>query len=193
MTILKQPMPIRGDPMSDKQHFELLAQYNRWMNDNLYRAVSALTPQDIAQTRGAFFGSILGTLNHILVADITWLSRIRSHHHSIAALQPLDSLPVPRALNQILFEDFGELGNARRTVDEVILQFIDEVPVGILEGALHYRNMRGDRMNKKLAAVLVHFFNHQTHHRGQVTALLSQAGVDYGVTDLIVMVPDCID
>lgn len=176
--------------MSDKQHFELLARYNQWMNDNLYRAASTLSPQDLAQTRGAFFGSILGTLNHIMVADITWLSRIRSRHHSVAALHALDSLPVPSALNQILFADFAGLWNARRTLDEVILRFIDEVPVEILEGALHYRNMRGDKLSKKLAAVLIHFFNHQTHHRGQVTTLLSQAGVDYGVTDLVVLIPD---
>lgn len=54
--------------MADKQHFELLARYNQWMNDNLYWAASNLSPQDLAQTRGAFFGSILGTLNHIVVA-----------------------------------------------------------------------------------------------------------------------------
>lgn len=179
--------------MSDKQHFELLAQYNQWMNTNLYRVTSTLSHHDLVQARGAFFGSVLGTLNHIMVADITWLSRIRSHHRSIAALKPLDGFPVPSALNQILFEAFPGLWDARRSLDELILRFVDEVTVEMLESPLHYRNMRGDSLSKKLASVLIHFFNHQTHHRGQVTALLSQAGVDYGVTDLIAIIPNVLD
>ena len=176
--------------MSAKQHFELLAQYNQWINASLYHAVATLSPEERNKSRGAFFGSILGTLNHILVADITWLNRIRAQYHSIEALQSLATFPVPGALNQILFEDFDDLASVRVALDQVIVQFIAEATDDMLDGALQYRNMKGDRMRKKLSLVLLHYFNHQTHHRGQVTALLSQAGVDYGVTDLVVLVPD---
>src|SRR5262245_15146514 len=98
--------------MSAKQHFELLAQYNQWINANLYRAVATLSPEERNQSRGAFVGSIVGTLNHIMVADITWLLRIRSQHRSTKALQDLAAFPVPSALNQILLEDFDDLAKA---------------------------------------------------------------------------------
>lgn len=181
---------MRGNSMSAKQHFELLAQYNQWMNASLYRAAATLSPEERNQSRGAFFGSILGTLNHILVADITWLTRIRAQYGSVGALHALATFPVPSALNQILFENFDDLARVRAALDQVIVQFIADVTDDMLDGALQYRNMKGDRMSKKLSSILLHYFNHQTHHRGQVTALLSQAGVDYGVTDLVVLVPD---
>ena len=99
--------------MNLKQHFELLASYNKWMNVKIYDAAASLGSEGIAQHRGAFFGSILGTLNHIVVGDTLWLKRFATHPGCTAALQPIIELPKPTSLDQVLFEDFEAL-RARR-------------------------------------------------------------------------------
>jgi uncharacterized damage-inducible protein DinB len=152
----------------------LLASYNTWMNDKLYGVCATLSDEDRKRDRGAFFKSIHGTLNHLLLADSVWMGRFESKPFAI------------RSLDQELYAGFDELHAQRREMDARIERWAN----GLTEAALGETLTYTSGITKQTYAptvwkVALHFFNHQTHHRGQVTTLLHQAGVDYGVTDLL--------
>ena len=168
----------------------LQATYNQWMNQKLYEAFARLSPQEFALGRGAFFGSVLGTLNHIAVADTVWLRRFAAHPARYAALQPVLAMPRPTALDQTLFTDLPQLRSYRDRLDRIILDWAAAIREPDLDQVLEYSSMKGIAGRKCFGDVLLHFFNHQTHHRGQATTLLTQAGQDVGVTDLLVLIPD---
>lgn len=176
--------------MSLKSHFELLAGYNQWMNLKVYEAAGHLSADDLAKDRGAFFGSILGTLNHILVADTIWLKRFAAHPSCPSALDEVVKLPSPTRLDQVLFDDFVKLSEHRAWLDCKIINWTAELSDDDLDSVLRYYNTKGIAGSKRYASLILHFFNHQTHHRGQVSTLLSQAGEDIGVTDLLVRIPE---
>jgi uncharacterized damage-inducible protein DinB len=167
-----------------------MASYNQWMNAKLYATTATLSSDKIVEDSGAFFGSILGTLNHILIADTAWLKRFSHHAHSFASLSQVADLPIPTRLDEILHNDFAQLTIARQLLDDTIIHFCDELTEDILLQPLTYNNMKGQRFTKPFHFLLQHFFNHQTHHRGQTTTLLFQKGVDVGVTDLLAITPD---
>lgn len=166
----------------------LMADYNAWMNRSIYDAAGRLPAEEIAPDRGAFFGSILGTLEHLVVADTIWLKRF-AEHPAGGALAAVRDLPQPTALSQIQFGALGPLRERREMLDGLFVGWTAALRESDLEVPLAYRNMRGDAFTKPFGLVLQHVFNHQTHHRGQTTTLLSQAGVDVGVTDLLTLIP----
>lgn len=170
--------------------FELLALYNQAMNNNVYQAASKLGASDLTKNQGAFFGSIINTLNHLLVADTIWLQRFARHDMAFAALDYVRGLTPPAALNSILYADFNALKTARETMDTVIKAFVAELTDAAIAAPLSYTNTKGVAFTKNVGHLLLHFFNHQTHHRGQISTLLFQQGVDIGVTDLLVSIPD---
>jgi uncharacterized damage-inducible protein DinB len=176
--------------MDLKQHFALLARYNQWMNARVYEAASRLDMEDLVTDRGAFFGSVLGTLNHIVTGDTIWLQRFATHGASGVALQQLAALPPPHSLDMWFFSDLNALAEHRGWLDEQICQWVASFTVDDLGSVLHYTNIKGIPTRKRFSSLLLHFFNHQTHHRGQVTTLLSQSGVDVGITDLLALIPD---
>jgi len=169
------------------QYLCRMAHYNQWMNRKLYAKVRELSNAEIAKDRGAFFGSILGTLNHIMVADIFWLRRFAGHESCSDVLAPLTGMPVPTDLRDLLFENIEAMAVQCEELDALILAFADTWTDELLGEDIRYRNTAGEKHVRPLGPLLQHFFNHQTHHRGQVTTLLFQAGVDPGVTDLLVM------
>lgn len=176
--------------MSTPAYAVMMAGYNEWMNSKLYHAAAKLPVQELARERGAFFGSILGTLNHLVVADTLWLKRFATHPAKPAALQPLLELPQPAALSEILFTDLTLLAERRRFFDAAINAWAAGLTQADLDHVLHYANSKGVKSQRRFASLVVHFFNHQTHHRGQATTLLFQAGQDPGVTDLLALVPN---
>ena len=159
-----------------------LARYNRWMNEKLYAVASRLTDEERKSDRGAFFKSIHGTLNHLLLADRVWMGRF-----SDARLQGDWVGPGGiRSLDQELYADFDELRRERTKVDVELESWVASLTHEELFAALRY--VRKDvTYESPLWWSVAHLFNHQTHHRGQVTTLLMQAGHDPGVTDLIAM------
>ncbi len=171
------------------EHLRLLSRYNQWMNDKLYNTAAQLPADELARDRGAFFGSLLGTLNHIIVADIIWLQRFCEHPAQHAALDQIRSMPKPQALAQTLLDDFTALSAERRNLDATIISWCEQLNASDLNHKLAYRNMKGEASVKNFASLMLHFFNHQTHHRGQATTLLSQQGLDVGVTDLVTLIP----
>lgn len=171
----------------------LLADYNQWMNTRLYEAASQLTPQALAQDRGAFFGSILGTLNHLVVADTVWLQRFAGHpvlqaqmaSAHLPMLTEVCQRPSPQALDEQVYTDLPHLWQHRQRLDQAILTTVHALTNADLDHALDYFNMKNEAQRKLMFGLMLHFFNHQTHHRGQATTLLTQAGVDVGITDLL--------
>jgi uncharacterized damage-inducible protein DinB len=151
------------------------------MNDKLYASCAALSDEDRKRDRGAFFHSIHGTLNHLLLADSVWLGRFEG--------QPL----AFSSLDQELYASFDELRTRRTEVDDRIERWAAGVTDTALDAKLEFTSALTKRTHAPILwKVVAHFFNHQTHHRGQLTALLSQARVDYGVTDLFLL-PGVLD
>jgi uncharacterized damage-inducible protein DinB len=148
-----------------KSHFAMFAAYNRWCNERLYEAAAKLSDADYRAPRGAFFGSLHGTLNHLLVADRVWMNRFTSEG------------PSGYRLDQILFEDLAGLGAARIEEDERIIAYVDALTESDLAATISYRTIASPMdVTQPLAPALAHFFNHQTHHRGQAHTLLTIAG-----------------
>lgn len=169
----------------DLNLFKTYAKYNQWMNQSLYDTCKKLGQDAIEQEQGAFFGSILGTLNHLLIADVFWLARC-SGDKSLTRMQDESGNTLKiTALDQIVYGDLNPLWQARQRLDRNILTYLDSLNDGSLENLIEYRNSRGETLKNPVSIILLHWFNHQTHHRGQVTTLLSQQGVDPGLTDLI--------
>ncbi len=171
------------------QSAALLARYNRWMNERLFEAAGKLAEAELAADKGAFFGSTLGTLNHIAVADTIWLHRFAAHPARFAALREMAEFPRPSSLRQALAPDLAGLLPYRQRLDGLITRWVAELTPAHLASSLAYANMAGVSSSRNFGDVLQHFFNHQTHHRGQVSTLLFQSGVDVGVTDLLTLIP----
>lgn len=176
--------------MSRTAHICLMADYNAWMNTKLYEAAALLPAEALTEDRKAFFGSILGTLNHLVVADTIWLKRFAAEPGRFAALDPIRDTTLPERLDLPMFDNLPELIVYREWLDVVITNWTSLLTEAELDIVIHYANMRGAEFDKPLFGLLVHFFNHQTHHRGQASTLLTQAGVDIGVTDLLALIPN---
>lgn len=156
------------------QQAQNLAAYNEWMNSRLYAVCAELDDTQRRRDMGAFFKSVHGTLNHILLADELWMARFRGETYT------------PQGLDQELFHDFAELRQARQIMDEKILSWAGSLTDDLLAGKLSYTSVVNPQTRTyDMGLAVTHFFNHQTHHRGQLCTLLSQLGKNYGVTDLI--------
>jgi uncharacterized damage-inducible protein DinB len=157
-----------------KPHFAMMAGYNAWCNARLYDVAAQLSDADYRADRGAFFKSVHGTLNHLLVTDRIWLKRFSGEGEA------------PNRLDVILFEDLPGLRAARTKEDERIVTYIDGLSETDLAGRIRYKTITNPaEIEQPLAPALVHFFNHQTHHRGQVHCLLTGLGLDAPSLDLI--------
>jgi uncharacterized damage-inducible protein DinB len=147
-----------------KDHFAMFAAYNRWANQRLYAAAAELPDADYRAHRGAFFGSLNGTLNHLVVTDRIWMRRFTG------------TGPQPTRLDEILFDDLAPLAEARRAEDERIVAYVGSLTEESLSGTFSYRTIsRPADITQPLAPALAHFFNHQTHHRGQAHTLITIA------------------
>jgi uncharacterized damage-inducible protein DinB len=157
------------------------ARYNRWMNDKLYGIAATLSDQVRKHDCGAFFKSIHGTFNHLLLADRVWLARFKG------VIVPDEFMgPGIRSLDQELYVNFEDLRRERVLTDDELSAWVSGLTDERLAATLVYMR-RGQRLESPLWWAVAHVFNHQTHHRGQITALLTQQGCDPGVTDLFAM------
>lgn len=176
--------------MNVVEHFILLARYNADMNRKLYDAAAQLPAAELTADRQAFFGSLSGTLNHLLAGDTIWLKRFSTHPADFPALGVMQDLPQPSGLTHSFSDALPALRAYREQLDAIISALASQLTPADLAHTFEYRSTRGDLYRKEFGLVLLHFFNHQTHHRGQASTLLTQAGVDIGVTDLLLWVPD---
>lgn len=151
----------------------LFAEYNRWMNEKLYDAAARLTDEQRKEDRGAFFKSIHATFNHLLWGDTNWLARLKG--------QPVGRSPI----GTVLFEDFAELRAARVAKDAEIVAWAPTVSDEWLTRSFTWSTANGQyTFTHPTFALVAQMFNHQTHHRGQITTLLMQFGIDPGGTDI---------
>ena len=169
--------------MSLLSNLQLLSQYNQWMNQKVYQAAHQLGDQKIQQDQGAFFGSLLGTLNHIYVADIIWLRRFANHAKQYQSLNQLPELSSYTALDQTVTSTLATLEKSRQELDTIIINWCQEIELKDLAENLQYTDTKGNSYKKNFGQLIHHFFNHQTHHRGQASTLINQQGFDIGVTD----------
>lgn len=157
-----------------KQHFEMMAAYNRWANGQVYAAAEKLSEEECGRDMGAFFKSVIGTLNHILVGDRIWLKRFTGAGEA------------PTSLSGMLFPTLDDLKRAREAEDDRIVAWIGSLSKDALAGRFTYMTVTDMRtVSQRLAPALSHFFNHQTHHRGQVHAMLTALGQPSLTLDLI--------
>ena len=156
-----------------RDHFLRLAAYNAWANERLYDAAAALPEDRLTENNGAFFGSLFGTLSHILIADRIWMHRLTGEG------------PTHTNLRDRPFETLGELWMAREAMDRRIEGYVSELPPDAYDGEAHYTNTRGDPHHLPRNVILTHVFNHQTHHRGQAHHMLSVFGLEPPPLDLL--------
>jgi uncharacterized damage-inducible protein DinB len=155
-----------------------MARYNRWQNENLYTVADRLSDAERRLERGAFFGSIHATLNHLLWADRTWMARFSDW--------PKPAAGIPQSVS--LFPDWDNLKRERADSDAKLIVWADALDPTWIAGDLTWFSGAIQReVTKPRWQLLTHFFNHQTHHRGQVHAMLTQAGGKPHDTDLFVM------
>jgi len=158
-----------------KALFEMFAAYNAWVNERLYDAAARIADRDYRADRGAFFGSLHGTLNHLVLGDRIWMHRFTGTGEE------------PKELDAILYDDFKGLREARRAEDARIASYIDTLTEAALAGTIRYRSTRSPaEIEQRLAPLLLHFFNHQTHHRGQAHCLLTEIAGEAPSFDLLV-------
>jgi uncharacterized damage-inducible protein DinB len=158
------------------EYVRAMAEYNRWQNENQYGAADELSDAQRREPRGAFFGSIHATLNHLLWGDQIWMHRL--------AGTPKPKVPgIPQSVG--MYEDWNDLKRERAAFDAVILDWAERLDPAWLAGDLTWFSSALEReMSKPRWLLVTHMFNHQTHHRGQVHCLLTQAGMKPGMTDL---------
>ena len=160
--------------MTSTENFQQLAAYNRWANARLYAAALDLSEQAYRLHIGVFFGSLHGTLNHLLLTDRLWLKRLTGDGEH------------PNELNAILYENRDELARARIAEDNRLIAVVDGYDDAALATLRSYKTTSGMPHSQVLSNILMHLFNHQTHHRGQAHSCLSiLTGADPPVLDLL--------
>jgi len=169
------------------KYLQQMAQYNQWVNYRLVEKIGLLPEKKMGEEHGAYSGSILGILNHLYIADVFWLDRCAEIKACSQALAEITILDKPNNLHDILYDDFEELIVKRIVLDDLILSFSRTWDEAMLEEPVSYHNADGEKQQQPLGMLLLHLFNHQTHHRGQITSLLFQAGIEAEVTDLLGM------
>jgi uncharacterized damage-inducible protein DinB len=148
-----------------KSHFVMMADYNAWANARLYGMARQLPDEQYRRDVGAYFKSLHGTLNHIMVADLIWLRRLTGVGDQ------------PKSLNAIILDDLPSLSTARQQLDRRIIAYVDSLSDAQLEETWDYRMLNGALQSQRRRETLAHLFNHQTHHRGQAHAVLTVLGV----------------
>ncbi len=141
----------------------MFARYNAWANERVYTAAALVPPQVLSEDKGAFFGSLLGTLNHLFVTDRLWMSRLAGES------------PSGTKLNDVPFHEFSELRAAKQAQDQDLIAHVDGLSEERLAQPIAYATTSGAAQSQPLHEVLSHLFNHQTHHRGQAHHLIGVA------------------
>jgi len=167
--------------MINPAHVQVMARYNRWQNRSIYAAADSLDDALRKEPRGAFFGSIHATLSHVLWADRIWM-------HRLAGWPAPEAKSIEESLAYV--ENWDELKRERQVTDEALVSWAEQLNPEVLAGDLTwYSGAAGRELTRPRALLIVHLFNHQTHHRGQVHCLLTQLGAKPEATDLPFM-PD---
>jgi uncharacterized damage-inducible protein DinB len=166
----------------DPAYVRMMARYNAWQNKQLLVALDVMNTEDLPKDRGAFFGSVQSTLNHLLWGDMLWLNRFDPSAPAPDG-DPTDS--------PSLFASFADWRVERLLTDGRISAWANTVTQADLEADLTmFSRAVQAETTARMAMCVPHFFNHQTHHRGQIHAMLTAAGYEAPVSDLFFMPED---
>lgn len=146
-------------------NFQLLANFNTWANTEIFSSCKKLDDTEYKKDRKAFFSSIHGTLNHLLVVDRAYISRIEGKNHDL------------KSLNQILYENLFQLEEARIKEDKRLVDLVNNLSKESINKEITYKGFETGNQTYTINLVLITLFNHQTHHRGQIHNMLSQTGI----------------
>lgn len=165
---------------------KLLARYNAHVNNEMNDIIAALKPDEWEREFGGFYKSIKSLCSHIYLSDVVWLKRF-------AALRPFESLKNPIIINEysrdgVTFADVNEYREMRSWLDSIIGSFSEEIAANELRGALRYKNWKGEEQNRNVGGLLLHMFNHQTHHRGMISLYLDILGKENDFSNLAALV-----
>jgi uncharacterized damage-inducible protein DinB len=171
-----------------KQQFLLMSKYNQWMNKSLFLNLKNMDEKELYGDRGAFWGSAYKTMSHVFTCDLIWLNRFANVQSSYNLSKILSQFPSPTSNTTHYFDTLSALSENRAKLDCVIIDWVSSITDTEFSTNLVYQNSSGTEFSESFASVLLHFFNHQTNHRGQVTTLLSQNGDNSYCTDLLELI-----
>ena len=163
--------------MTTITNFQLLANFNTWANTKIFSSCKELDDTEYKKDRGAFFSSIHGTLNHLLVVDRAYISRIEGKDHNL------------KSLDQILYENLFQLEKARIKEDKHLVDLVNNLSEESINKEITYKSFETGKNTYTINTILITLLNHQTHHRGQIHNMLSQAGIKPPQIDI----PDFIE
>jgi len=168
----------------------MMALYNQRMNEQLMASCITLSNDILEKETHSFFPNIISYWNHILFGDLILLTRLASNEIAQLGIKDLENFPIPNDPNDIYQKNLPDIAVLRQQVDKVILRFCDNLTDNDCDDVISYETTEGLAITKAVADVTQHIFNHQAHHRGQLTCVLSQFDVDYGCMDLPVIVSE---
>jgi uncharacterized damage-inducible protein DinB len=168
-----------------RHHFAYLARYNRTANEQLLTHLAALPVDEIGKPRSSYYGSIQGLLGHVVSADMNWLRRLREQFSSDEPLQRSILMPPGKTGTPYAFPQFDEYRHDRALLDAIFVDWVALADTARFGEILAYMDLRGHPRRFYVSDVLDHVFNHQTHHRGQVSQLLDEMGVVHDFSNLI--------
>ena len=145
----------------------VMANYNTWVNAQIFEVCRKISDEQYRKDLGTFFGSIHNTLNHILLVDFLYMGRLKG-----------DSIDHIHSLKQVLYDDLDSLVNARIERDRELTEYVQGLSQDELYRPVRYTRMSGEVCEENVEDILLTLFNHQTHHRGQVHAMLTQSGIE---------------
>ncbi|MEZ9524127.1 DinB family protein [Enterovibrio norvegicus] len=176
--------------MELQSNFRMMARYNQRINQQLLAVCGTLTREQLTEDTHSFFPSILDYWNHILFGDLIMLQRLAASGVAGLNASSLEGLPVSKGIHDTFATDLKTLIPLRQRVDSIILDMVENLTNDVTSLPFHYTNTEGVKMTKLVGEYCQHLFNHQAHHRGQLTCLLSLRGLDYGCMDLPIVVPE---
>jgi uncharacterized damage-inducible protein DinB len=167
-----------------KELYVMLAEYNTHANNVLFGVLEKAPPELLTRDARSYFGSILGILNHVLRSDLGYMNRFRASPYGFVSLSAPAAQFDPATAPKQLYDSFAGLRERRQQVDSVFGAFAAELTEDVLTRELRYANPRGEQESFVIAEVLLHLFNHETHHRGQVSQILDAAGIEHDFSNI---------
>jgi len=176
--------------MSLAKNFHMLARYNQRMNEQLLTCSLALPKVSLEKETHSFFPNIINYWNHIMFGDVILLRRLAANNVAQLSLDDMAAFPTPKSPQDIYYRTLSDLAPVRRQLDQLIIRYCEQLTEIDCNQFITYTSTEGEPITKAVADITQHIFNHQAHHRGQLTCVLSQCGVDYGCMDLPIVVPE---
>jgi len=176
--------------MSLVKNFRMLSLYNHRINTQLIDSCMNLSTDILEKETHSFFSNIINYWNHILFGDLILMGRLALNDVAHLSSKDMTKFPIPNSPQDIYHNNLSDIAILRTKVDALIIQFCKNLTDDDCEKLITYTTTERKLITIAVADVMQHIFNHQTHHRGQLTCILSQLGVDYGCMDLPVIVSE---